>query len=289
MEVEAKVTNATPKKKLLLEWDRSKYRFIGKRIRTVLLVLFSFFGGYTLISAMNRIEAERRSEVAAPTSYSIPAILTPPSFGVTPPAPEGTVHSGRAGHSKVTYTGPQVIYREVAGIPPGTIVKARLVTGAFDGPVRAELLQDVTANGERLIESGSQILGAGSSTDDRLFIRFDRLVKRDGTTLSIQAQALDGGDRIAGLKGNKVSTEATKLAAAIGLNFVGGMSDGLQETQVNNGVAVRSSTLKNALLNGAAHAALDQSRDLISSYKDKAPRIEVEKGKIIEVMFGSAN
>lgn len=287
MEVEAKITNASPKKMFFFVWDRSKYRFVGRNIRITLLVAFSFFTGYTLISAMNRIDAQKRSEVAAPTSYSIPTILSPPSLGAAPTAVGETPHSGKAGRSKVAYTGPQVIYREMAGIPPGTLVKAKLVTGASDGPVRAELLQDVTVNGERLIESGCQILGAGSSTDERLFIRFDRLVKKDGTTLTIQAQAFDGGDRIAGIKGNKVSTELTKLAAGIGLNFVGGMSDGLQETEVKGGVAVRSSSLKNALLNGTAHAALDQSRDLISSYKDKAPRIEVEKGRIIEVMLES--
>lgn len=286
MEVEAKITNEAPKKTFFFAWDRSKYRFIGRHVRLALVVLFSFFLAYTLLSAMSRIDAQKKSEMVAPNFYSIPAIITPPSVGTASTSSGSRAnHSSKSGRSKVSFTGPQVIYREIAGIPPGTLVKAKLITGASDGPVRAELIQDVIVNGERLIESGSTILGNGSSTEERLFVRFDRLIRKDGSTLSIQAQALDRKDRIAGLKGNKVSTEAMKLAAGIGLNFVGGISDALQETEVKGGVALRSSSMKNALLNGAAHAALDQSKDLISSYKDKAPRIEVEKGRIVEIMF----
>lgn len=288
MEVEAKITNETPKKSFFFAWDQSKYRFIGKHVRLTLVVLFSFFLAYTVLSAMNRIEENKKSAMAVPSLYSIPAIISPPSTGPgISTSSNSAKHSAGGTQRKVAYTGPQVIFREIAGIPPGTLVKAKLVTGASDGPVRAALTQDVVVNGERLIEVGSTILGNGSSTEERLFVRFDRLVKKDGSVVIIQAQALDRKDRIAGLKGNKVSTEAMKLAAGIGLNFVGGMSDALQETEVKGGVAVRSSSMKNALLNGAAHAALDQSRDLISSYKDKAPRIEVEKGRTIEVMFDS--
>jgi hypothetical protein len=284
-DVEAKITNEAPKKTFFFAWDRSKYRFIGRHVRLALVVLFSFFIAYALLSSMNRIDGQRTSDVAPPNFHSVPTIVLPPSVGLASSSPDGGTRSSRAGRTKVSYTGPQVLYREIAGVPPGTLVKAKLVTGASDGPVRAELIQDVIVNGERLIESGSTILGNGSSTEDRLFIRFDRLVKKDGSTLSIQAQALDRKDRIVGLKGNKVSTEAMKLVAGIGLNFVGGMSDALQETDVKGGVAVRKSSMKNALLNGAAHAALDQSRELISSYKDKAPRIEVEKGRIIEAIW----
>lgn len=286
MEVEAKITNEAPKKSFFFEWDRSKYRFIGKHIRLALIVLFSFFLAYTCLTAMNRIDAQKRSEMTPPNFYSIPTIVTPPSLGMASAPNQGTGHAAKSGHSKkIAYSGPQVIYREVGAIPPGTLVKAKLITGASDGPVRAELVQDIIVNGERLIESGSTLLGSGSSTEERLIIRFDRLMKKGASPLTIQAQAFDPKDHLAGLKGNKVSTEATKLATGIGLNFVGGMSDALQETEVKSGVAVRSSSMKNALLNGTAHAALDQSRDLISSYKDKAPRIEVEKGRVIEIMW----
>jgi hypothetical protein len=287
MEIEAKITDEKNKnsqkiKFWIFEWDRSKYKLMGKRFRTVFIVLFSFFLGFTLISAMNRIEEIKKSAMTPPSTYSIP---TDTPLQVIQDAESSASHKPASTAAKAKYSGPQVIYRAIAAIPPGTLVKAKLITGASDGPVRAELTQDVTLNGERLIESGSTIMGSGSSTEERLMIRFDRLVKKDGTTMQIQAQAFDAKDQLPGIKGNRVSTEAVKLAAGIGLNFVGGMSDALQETEVKSGVAVKSPSLKNAFLNGAARAALDQSRDLISSYKDKAPRIEVERFRIIEIMW----
>jgi hypothetical protein len=281
MEVEAKITNQEVKQKLwIFEWDRTKYRILGKRVRGIVLVVFAFFLGYTLVTVMNQGQATAKSSTVVSTFDILPA----QEVVSREPARDATQIPRKAVAKGPTYTGPQVIHREIAGIPPGTLVKARLVTGASDGPVRAKLLQDVSVQGEILIESGGILLGQGTSTEERLFIRFDRMVKKDGTTLQIQAQAIDQGDRIAGLRGNKVSTELAKLGAGIGLNFVGGMSEALQETEVKGGVAVKSNSFKNALLNGATYAALDQSKEVISSYKEKAPRIEVEKGKIIYVM-----
>lgn len=286
MDIEAKVTGAAKKTKWwIFEWDQSKYKIVWKRLRPILIVLFAFFLGYTLLAAMQRAEIVRRSELIPPVLINIPSEELMGMASLEAHPNKGKRHS----ETKVVYSGPQVIYREVGSIPPGTMVKARLLTGASDGPVRAKLVNDIIVNGERVIESESIILGSGSSTEDRLLIRFDRLVKKDGTAMPIQAQAFDGKDRIAGLRGNKVSTEMSKLAAGIGLNFVGGMSDALQETEVKGGMAVKSSSMKNALLNGAARAALDQSKYLISSYKDKAARIEVEKSRVIYIMFDGSS
>lgn len=165
------------------------------------------------------------------------------------------------------------------------MAKAKLITGASDGPIRAAILDDVSLNGEIVLVAGTLLLGSGASTEERLYVNFNRLVKKDGTSEPVRAQAFDGKDKIAGLKGNKISSEATKLAAGIGLNFLGGMSEALQESEVQGGVAVRKPSLKNALLNGAATATLDQGRDIISSIKNKAPLIEVPAGRIVLVGF----
>ena len=287
MEIEAKISNQEVKRKLwIFEWDRTKYRILGKRVRVVVLTVFAFFLGYTLVTVLNQEQAKSQSPLATSTFHILPAQEVVPRTQASEQARQTSSASRKVAAKAPIYSGPQVIHREIAAMPPGTLIQARLVTGASDGPVRAKVLQDIVVQGEIVIESGGTLMGQGTSTEERLFVRFDRMVKKDGTTVQIQAQAIDPRDRIAGLKGNKVSTELAKLGAGSGLNFIGGMREALQETDVKGGVAVKSNSFKNALLNGATYAALDQSKEVISSYKEKAPRIEVEKGQNILVMFG---
>ncbi|MBI3294432.1 MAG: TrbI/VirB10 family protein [Deltaproteobacteria bacterium] len=280
MEQEAKIASANAAKKRNLvfrTWDRTKYSFSRQRVWLAVIIFFTAFTSYTVICAMTQMDLQHRSEMVPAILYLIPDMVSA--------VPRQNLAETTKTRKPITYSGPQVIYRAMTGIPPGTLAKARLVTGASDGPVRAEVLQDVIVNGERVIEAGAQLLGNGNSTEERLILRFEKLVKRDGTILTIGAQALDGIDQIAGIKGNRVGNEAMKLAAGIGLNFVGGLSDALQETEVKGGVAVRKNTVNNALLNGTTHAALDQSKDLMTGLREKAPRIEVEKGRKFQVMF----
>jgi hypothetical protein len=49
---------------------------------------------------------------------------------------------------------------------------------------------------------------------------------------------------------------------------------------------VPKSTVKNAMLNGASRAALDQSREMMTSLKNDKPIIEVPDGTPIYVLFG---
>ena len=90
----------------------------------------------------------------------------------------------------VKLPGLQKIDRHKAGqIPPGSLVKAILVTGASNGPVRAETTEALRIGGETLIPAGATLLGTGQSTEERLMIRFSQVVFRDGSFENIQAQA----------------------------------------------------------------------------------------------------
>jgi len=192
----------------------------------------------------------------------------------------------RLGKLSRKFLGPQLLERpSLQKIPPGLIGKAVLTSGASNGPIRAELTEPLDFNGEVFIQEGAVLLGTGASTEERLFIHFDQIVTREGTILSARAEALDPSDKIAGLKGSKIGGHAMKLAGGIGLGFVGGLTEGLQDSDVQGGVAVRSPSLKNAMLNGAATAALDQSRDMMQGLKDKQPIIEVKEGSKVLVIF----
>jgi hypothetical protein len=170
-------------------------------------------------------------------------------------------------------------------IPPGMTLKAILVNGASNGTVKVEVTESLLLQGETLVPEGAVLIGVGQSTEDRLFIRFNTLVFKDGTTENIQAQAIDTDDRIAGLKGSRIGRYAIKYGAAVGLNFAGGLAQGLQEKEVINQQAVTKTDTKNALLNGASRATLEMANETMTNLRNQTPVIEVKAGKEVIVMF----
>lgn len=184
--------------------------------------------------------------------------------------------------------GPQLIARprNLAAIPPGSLVRASLVSGASNGAVKAKLEEGLTVNGDLILESGATLLGQGASTEERLMVSFSQVIFRDGSFGTIQAQACDASDQIVGLKGSKIGTKALNIAGSIGLGFLGGLAEGLQDTQGQQGVSVRPPTMRNALLNATGTTALQQSQNLMSDLKEAKPVIEVPAGTPVLVLFG---
>ena len=175
----------------------------------------------------------------------------------------------------VKLVGPQLLKRPRAvKIPPGVMAKAELLSGASNGLVKAEIKEPLIVAGETLVEAGTVAVGSGSSSDSRLYIKFDKLVYRDGTVESVQAEAADESDKTMGLKGSRVGYQTLRLAAGIGLNFAGGAAAALQDTEGQQGAVITKPTMRNALLNGAAKASIDQSKEMMQSLRNEAPVIE---------------
>lgn len=180
-------------------------------------------------------------------------------------------------------------------IVPGTFVKARLVTGASNGLVKAQITENIrTPQGEVLIQNGAILIGSGTSGSERLLVRFEQLISVDGQIMQIEAQACERDDQSVGLRGSMIGNKAVKVGLGIGLSFVGGMSVGLQDRMQTGGGGgfpiaqdAPKPSLKNALLNGAATAALDESRELMTEARNQAPIIHVPAGKEIFVLFSS--
>lgn len=230
---------------------------------------------------------ERRSDIPSPNSSDL-----------QPPGVEVVEYSGHAGNSQSKapvrqsagkkLRGLQSFNRPRAGrIPPGSYVKAVLITGASNGPVKAVIKESVRIRGETLLPVNTQLIGSGQSTEDRLYIRFDQAVFPDGSFEGIQGEAIDSSDQIAGLKGSKVGYYATKLGAAVGLNFVGGMAQRLQQKEAVGQEAVAKANAKNALLNGASYASLELANETMAGLKNQRPMIEVESGREIFIMFSN--
>lgn len=186
----------------------------------------------------------------------------------------------------VRLPGLQRIDRRQAGqIPPGSMLRAVLITGASNGPVRVETKEALRIQGETLIPEGAALLGTGQSTEERLIIRFTQVVFKDGSFENISAQAADVEDRTVGLRGSRVGRVALKYAAAIGLNFVGGMAEVLQDREAVGQQVVSRPTAKNAFLNGTSKATVEMGADTMADLRNKAPIIQIDAGKEIFVIF----
>jgi len=231
----------------------------GKKLKVVGLTMAllalgaSFFRG------------EPEKEVEADSNVSIPSMgqeQVDPLRGNYSRAEEAKTFDGKrrstAGGPQAKLSGPKLISRpKNIKIPPGTITRAELVTGASNGLTKAILKDDVKVNGEVLIEAGSTILGRGASTENRLFVSFTKVIHKDSDVSQIEAEAADVSDKTLGLKGSKLASRSIKIAANVGLKFLAGASEALQETEGQQGATIRKPTMKNAMLNGTAQAALE--------------------------------
>lgn len=174
---------------------------------------------------------------------------------------------------------------KVEKIPPGLIGTARLASGASDGSVKAILLAPLNFNEEEILPGGLVLIGTGSSGEDRLAIRFQKAVFQDGTILQINAEAMDLEEKTVGLKGSKVSKYASLLAASGGLSFLAGLSEGLQEKENKNGVDVPKSDLKNGALRGVQVASIEQSKEIVSKWKESKASISVPANTEFLILF----
>ena len=116
-------------------------------------------------------------------------------------------------------------------------------------------------------------------------VRFTQVVFKDGSFENIQAQAADAEDKTVGLRGSRVGKYAMKYATAIGLNFVGGMAEGLQDREVVGQQVVTKPTVQNALLNGTSKATLEMANETMTDLKNSAPIIQISAGQSIFVIF----
>jgi type IV secretory pathway VirB10-like protein len=170
-------------------------------------------------------------------------------------------------------------------IPPGSFAEAKLLQSASDGLVKAALSKGLQYRNETILPEGTGLIGTGRSTDNRLMINFTRAILPDGTALKIKASACDPEDRSLGIPGHDVNQQVLRIAGSIGLNFLSGAAEGLQEKRGQGGVEVRDSSPKNALLNGTKKAGQDEAQRIMEDARSATPRIEVPQDSLICVFF----
>ena len=170
-------------------------------------------------------------------------------------------------------------------IPPGAEAKAVLLTGATNGLIKARLVEPLKVDGVSLLDAGVLLLGQGRSTEERLFVAFQKAVFRDGKSIPISAQAYDVSDSILGLKGSRVGDMTLKLAASSGLYFLSGMAAGMQTPSYDDSGRPRRPSIGDAALNGVSQAAGENAKAYMEDIKNRPPIIEVKSGTTFIVTF----
>lgn len=271
--------------------DALLYRKEGPKKSLNGKVLAGLFGSFMLVgisySVLSEFFTPTPTESSGPIGFNEQIA---PSQKIQVPTGDSELNrptsAPNKGGVRMSFSGPQVIERPNFGkIPPGTMVKAKFVTGASNGPLKAVLKEDLSINGESIAPEGTVLVGVGSSNEERLMVQFTKLVFKDGKSQNVQAQACDLTDQTVGVKGKKISKYAIMLATGAGLNFLGGLAEGLQEHDVQGGIPTKKNDLRNAALNGASKAALEQSGQVLSDIKNSKSVVQVESGKEFYILF----
>ena len=170
-------------------------------------------------------------------------------------------------------------------IPPGAETNAILLSGATNGMIKAQLTEALKVDGVSLLDAGTVLIGEGQSSDERLFIRFNKAVFKDGKFIWVSAQGYDISDKILGLKGSRVGDYTMKLAASSGLYFLSGLASGMKTEEIALPGHARRPQIGDAALQGVSTAAGEQAKQYLEQMKNKAPLIEVKSGSVFIVTF----
>lgn len=170
-------------------------------------------------------------------------------------------------------------------IPPGAEARAVLLSGATNGMIKAQLTEPLKVDGVSLLDTGTLLIGEGQSSDERLFVRFNKAVFKNGKFIRISAQGYDLSDNILGLKGSRVGDYSMKLAASSGLYFLSGLASGMKTEELQLPGQTRQPRVSDAALQGVSTAASEQAKQYLEQMKNKAPLIEVKSGTSFIVTF----
>ena len=189
--------------------------------------------------------------------------------------------NGKYKPSKITV----VNFVGAGSIPPGAETNAILLSGATNGMIKAQLTEALKVDGVSLLDAGTLLIGEGQSSDERLFVRFNKAVFKNGKFIKVSAQGYDISDKILGLKGSRVGDYTMKLAASSGLYFLSGLASGMKTEEIALPGQVHRPQFGDAALQGVSTAAGEQAKQYLEQMKNKAPLIEVKSGTVFIVTF----
>jgi hypothetical protein len=167
----------------------------------------------------------------------------------------------------------------------GQLVFGQLITRLVVGSDGSPVLVEIDAGQGAL--SGVRAMGMArqSGTPGRLTIEFQRLVLKGGKAITVQATALDSEGSY-GLVAQVFSQKAWGVAGAMASSFVSGLAASQQTLSPNAfGFSQAQPTGRNALLQGVAQTAADQSKRLIDEATAEKPVLVVDAATPVTILI----
>ncbi len=262
--------------------EGSKNKLNTRSLKIVSVLVSVVIVVYQLFSSNAPVEVKDEDSFSVPQSMQVTTMSEPPVYKEGYSFSEREAQQRRNRKSIVVDRIKSISFSRVDKVPTGTEVGALLSSGGSNGMVKATLSEPLTVDGEIVADKGTVLYGRGNSSDERLYLSFSKLIKKDKTEMKIKAQAFDSKDRILGLKGSKVGDYAFKIAASSGLFFLSGMAEGLQDP--GNAMMPQRKSMRDAALQGVAQATVEQGREIVSNMNNKSI-IEVKHSTPVIVIF----
>ena len=210
-----------------------------------------------------------------------------------------------SGGGKVNYRAKQVLVSEGAfdparTIPMGTNLIGKTLT-TIDTRQAEQLVKVLLPYGGRFQGGGeipkqSIIFGHVSygGKGKKVFVKFSKGIFPSGEEFSLEAQALSSGDYSPGVLGRFHGNADVKIASALGLTMVAGMSDVLTEKESLGGSALQSgavtpkATMKNALYHGVSQVAKTEAQRQAEAIGNEQEYVTVDAGTDLIVSLTKA-
>ena len=157
---------------------------------------------------------------------------------------------------------------------------SRLVVGGETSPVLLEL------DDRQGPASGLRMLGTAraSASSGRVQVEIQKLLL-PSQAVALQGVALDS-EGAQGLVAEVFSSKAWSVAGAMAGSFIAGLASGQQTQAVTSlGFTQTQATGRNAILQGVAQTAADQSKRLIEEATAEKPILVVEAGALVTVLI----
>ncbi len=229
-------------------------------------------------------------------------VALPPVKGISNEVPareerEKPKVAARTRPSNINYRAKQVIERAdysdpSTTLPRGTAFIGRLLTSidtrSHSSLTKIELPYGGSFQGNEILPRGSVLFATANydGNGEKVFLDVQSGIYPDGEQFQVRAQVLTAKDYSPGIEGDYHGTFTNRVASNLGLTFVSGLTDVLQDKEsLGGGGAFQASpitpkpTLKNGLLAGVSKVTDSEAQRMAQELAGQKPFVTVESGK----------
>ncbi len=172
-----------------------------------------------------------------------------------------------------------------AKLPVGKLLYGKILNRLVVGPDGSPVL--IVLDSDQGQFSNLRVIGTArqSGTEGRVSLELTRLLYPSGKSIPLQGIGLDMAGSY-GIEAQIFSSKALQVAGAMASSFIAGAAASQQEENVNAlGFTTPKPTGRNAILQGVAQTAADQSKRLIEEATSEKPILVIETQESIAILL----